>query len=418
MGAGISNAVQLTQLTETISYIDQNQRKISFQLAELTESVLEMQDSHHNSFLAIKNKVDLAKLHSEYNSCQIGLNRLDNVIQSILTKTLTSFILPPDQVKRYLGSNPILKNSLFYLNPRLVYQLGSIELVNIDPDKQIFTVLLLLPHIQGDSDGLLFTPLHAPRFHLNGDRIDLESSPPIPSLFRLSGDHGAPGPLLSMDTGLCRFINKGAICPLAGQYFDDSTYCSNVLLGNDSMVDVEQACHFVTYSLPGKSHTSLKESSTALLLFSNEETVGITDSGRISIIPQNSPPSCVLINKLHLASLIIGNKTFRLNIRTDVFEIPSGQVDVIRHLHMVKETLPFALKRGVPNLHPSSIHFIYSFVTVFAICLASVLLFGLINHFLPRQKKGAHFDNPSPDFVLSDPGIADPHRAEQFVSKH
>ena len=409
MGAGISNSVQLGQLTETIAFIGANQNKIKFELDKLTESVLEMQTAHHNSFLAIKQTATMAKVHSEYNSCQIGMNKMDSVIQSILTKSLTSHILPPDQITRYLSSNKVLMHSIYTINPRLVYELGKIELVNIDPEKEMFTVLLLLPHIQGSPDGRLFTPLHAPRFHVRNGIVNLESTLNLPSLFYVGVPPSPSDPLLSMDTSLCRFINKGAICPLAGQHFDEMTHCSNLIMRNASTLELEQSCHFSTHSFPGSQHTSLKESSTALLLFSNEETRGLTHSGSISIIPKNSPPTCILINKLHLASLVIGNKTFRMNIRTDVFEIPKEDASVVLHLHSVKTPLPFALKEGFPNLHPLSGHFFFSLGIVLSVCLLSILICAtgarLYALWRPVKKMVSHV-----------PEIENPERADRLVS--
>ena len=345
MGSGISNAVNIRELSDTVSYIGENQKQISFQLDELTSSILELQTSHHNAFLAIKQKVDLVKLQTEYNSCQLGLNRLDNVIQSILAQSLTGHIVPPGEVMSFLNSNKVLRNSIYTTFPRLVYKLGSIELVNVDPENRIFTVLILLPHLDRESDGYLFEPLHVPRFSISGNRTLIEVSPSITALTSPKSDlqRLTPSDLTGIELDKCKIFNMAAVCPMSASFYGPSSVCSASLLKNATDLDtLTRKCDITIRDVDRRYLTNVAEFPTAMIIFSNEKTVGRTSAGKITLIPEGAPPSCVLLEKLQLSSLEVGGKTFRLNLRTNVFSLSPETSSIVRHLHTTRSELALA----------------------------------------------------------------------------
>ena len=407
MGTGISHSVRMDGLAESITFIRDNQQKIVFELNSLTESVLEMQTAHRNTFMAIKHTAELARLQGEHNACQIGHVKIQNIIQSILAHSLSNHILPPSEVMTFLRANPVLKESIYITFPSLVYRLGKIELVNIDPEKQLFTVLILLPHINQDPDGTLFTPLYAPRFHVSENRTFLESTPKLSPLFKLGTGPLDNTPLSSMKVQNCKFINHGAICPMSSQYFDDSTLCTNLLLRNTTDdKQLTKDCGLRTHTIDSAFHTSVSESPTSLILFTNENTQGVTKAGSLSILPKGSPPSCILINKLHLSSLVVGNKTFILNIRTDVFALNTKEQSVVTHLLAVEEPLPSREKVDVSPLDPKSYHFAASIMTVITVSMLTTCVFGglIVTIFVLGIK---------PKIPL----VVDPLRASAFLEK-
>ena len=404
IGSGISNAVRIDDLAKTVSFIESNQEKISFRLSTMAQQLVEMKTEHSNSFLAIKQTAELAKIQSDFNSCQLGLNKIDDIIQSLLTHSLTNHILPPARVLDFLKANPVLRDSLFLSYPHLVYEFSRVELINVDPERQTFSVLVLLPHVNHQKDGRLFTPLHAPRFEVQNQEVVLESSPKLTALFQLGTGPLSPRPLLSMDLQKCKSINHGSICPLTAQFFDDSTHCTNKILRNVTDPESLSGCGFHHIKLPVHQHTSIADSMSHLILFSNEKTDGLTSSGFISLIPEGAPPSCVIINKIQLKSLVVGNKTYFLNLRTDIFELDSEDQTVVSHL-MASGTMPFLGTRTHGHLHPFSRHFGASVlaVTFISIIITAMFLSGIwgIRRFV------------SPKI----PTVSDLERAKEFVKK-
>lgn len=383
-GTGLSNQIDIDQLTETVEFMRDNQEKISFELDRLTNSVMEMNTAHHNSFLAMKQTIDLAKAQSDYNACQIGLNHLDNTVQSILSQSLTSFILPPRDVMMFLKSNKILSDSIYIRFPRLVYKLGKVELIDVNPEKRSYTVLILLPHINLVPEGFLYEPLFAPRFFPLSNGSQIEEIHEIPPLFSYRGPfdgRSSRTDLLSMDISRCNFFPSTVICPLSAQFFRPSTTCSNRLLNNITQIDtLVDACGITSHSSAPSQLTVFDESSTSLLLFTNEVVVGVSTAGQLEIVPAHAPPSCVLINKLQLSSLRIGGRIIFLNLRADAFSLEPPERFVVRHVHALKEALPFADSRRLrttPHLHPRSRHFLPSIATV-VIATVSIIVVVVI----------------------------------------
>ena len=416
MGSGISNAVDIHGLTDAVSFITENQKRINFELNELTASVLELQTAHHNSFLALKQSVDLVKLQAEYNSCQVGLNRLDAVVQSILARSLTSHIIPPADISAFLNTNEVLRNSIYTSFPRLVYQLGSIELVNVDPDHQAFTVLILLPHLDRESDGYLFVPIYAPRFSLKGNRTQIEVSPPISALAspKADLDRLATSDLSGIDSSKCNIFNMAAICPMSATYYNPSSICSASLLMNATDADtLSNRCDLVTRDIDRRQLTNIAESPTALILFTNEETIGRTSAGKITLVPRGAPPSCVLLEKLQLSSLEVGGKRFLLNLRTDIFALSPETSSIARHLHSTLGDLALSNPSralATAQLHPSSKHFPVSMIAVFLTAFVAfaamfvVMMIGLKIVGVVRQIR-----------ALRRLGIGDPARSVGFL---
>ena len=387
-GTGLSNRIDLEELTDTVGYIKENQEKITFELNQLTQSVMEMNTVHHNRFMAMKQTVDLAKAQSDFNACQIGLNHLDSTIQSIMAQTLTSFILPPHNVMTFLKSNKILADSIYVRFPRLVYKLGKVELVDVNPTEKTYTVLVILPHINYAPEGFLYEPLFAPRFFPLSNNSQIEEIPEIPPLFSYSGPFDKPHSrtdLLSMDITRCGFYPSAVICPLSAQFYRPSTTCSNLLINNiTDVATLAKACDITSHSAAPRHLTVFDESTTSLLLFTNEVVVGQSSAGQVEIVPVHAPPSCVLINKLQLSSLEIGGRVIFLNLRADAFNLAPPDRYVIRHVHALDHSLPFADSRklrSVPQLHPKSRHFLPSLATVIATTIA-VLVAGVILAFL------------------------------------
>ena len=378
MGVGISNSVDIRRLTETISYIQENQENITFKLNKITEAVLELTTEHHNSFLAIKQKIDLVKLQSDFNACQIGLNRIDNLIESILSQSLTNHILPPSDILAFLKASPVLRDSLYVRFPRLAYQLGKIELVNVDPERKIFTVLVILPHISSNPDGFLYEPLFAPRFFTKDNHTLMENIPDITSLFSYNGPFENQQELMSIDRSKCTHYNLAMICPLTAQFHSPGTACTNRLINNDTdEFTLTTTCGSTSHVVSRPHLTNFAESSTSLLLFTNEHVTGTSSQGDIEIVPPHAPLSCVAVQKLLLSSLSVGGKKIFLNLWTDAFSIAPSDRSVIKHLHALRSTLahlrdPIKL---VGHLHPSSSFFLPSAA---AVAVISTAILGLI----------------------------------------
>ena len=367
LGTGISSAVELDKLKETVTFIENHQDKISFELATLTARVLELTTEHHNGFMALRQEVELAKAQTEYNSCKIGLNKLDDTIQSVLSQKLTHHIIPTRDVLSFLHSNSVLKDSLYVRYPRLVYKLGKIELVSLNVDKRLFTILVLLPHLSAVPDGFIYRPLYSPRFFVNEDQNQslVEHFPSIPPLFSLNGPFDGRLDLLSMDESKCLTYGLFSVCPLTAQYFAPDTTCSNYLLNNVTGSQLHRACGFSLHPSPRTKWTSLSESSTYLLIFSNQNVKGISASGYLDVVSPFAPPSCVLINKIHLSSLRIGDRNVILNFRSDAFSLAPEEREVVRAIHALqrddvvdRESLP------VSHLDPRSRFFTPSLLMV------------------------------------------------------
>ena len=378
LGVGISNAVDVDRLTETVTYIQTKQEEISFKLNEMTESVLELTAEHHNSFLAIKQKVELAQLQTDYNACLIGLNRIDQVIQSILDQTLTNHIIPTSDILNFLKASPVLKDSIYVRFPRLAYRLGKVELVNVDPARNIFSVLVLLPHIASVPDGLIYVPLHTPRFTPSENGSLVESLPPLTPLFSPHGRFNGRDELLSLNIDKCTFFNMATICPLTSIFHTPATTCTNLLLRNETDPDViTSTCTIDQHTSTLRDLSLFDESPTSLLIYSNEKIVGSSRLGSSEVLPGGGAPTCVLINKLQFSSLRIGTHHVVTNIRTDAFSLATEERHIVRHLH-AHDSSPFAPRlaaRKAAHLHPRSIHFWPSVATVtFVVAIMAVII--------------------------------------------
>ena len=184
-----------------------------------------------------------------------------------------------------------------------------------------------------------------------------------------------------MDVSRCQYFPSTVICPLSAQFFRPSTTCSNLLLNNVTKLEtLVDACGITAHSSAPRHLTVFDESSTSLVLFTNEIVVGVSPAGQLEIVPSHAPPSCVLINKLQLSSLRIGGRIIFLNLRADAFNLEPPERFVVRHVHALKEALPFADSRRLrttPHLHPKSRHFLPSIATV-VIATISVMVVVVI----------------------------------------
>ena len=132
----------------------------------------------------------------------------------------------------------------------------------------------------------------------------------------------------------------------------------------------------------------------------------MTKAGSLSILPKGSPPSCILINKLHLSSLVVGNKTFILHIWTDVFSLNTKEQAVVTHLLAVEEPLPSREKVEVSPLDPKSFDFAASIMTVLTVSVfTTCIIGGLIVAILALRMR--------PKIPL----VVDPIRAPVFLEK-
>ena len=360
LGVGISNAVDVDRLSETVSYIQSNQEEISFKLNSMTETVLELTAEHHNSFLAINQKVELTQLQTDYNACLIGLNRLDLIIQAILDQSLTNHILPTTEIISFLKASPILKDSIYVRYPRLAYRLGKVELVNVDPGRNLFSVLIMLPHIAAVPDGMIYLPLYTPRFSPSDNGSLIESLPSLTPLFSPHGRFNGHDELLSLDTDRCTFFNMATICPLTSIFHAPSTTCTNHLLRNETDPDLlTTTCGIKEHSSALADLSLFDESPTSLLIFSNQRIVGTSKLGRSEILPGNGAPSCLLINKLQFSEVSIGSQKVRVNLRTDAFSLAPEEKEIVRHLHVHQDS-PISSRLAAvraAQLHPRSSHF-------------------------------------------------------------
>ena len=413
IGSGISNTVQISKLAETVSYITSNTETIVFELDRIKKTIIELQSAHFNSFLAIKQAVDVVQAQAEHNSCQIGLNRIDNIIQSLLSQQLTNHLLPPSQILGFLRSSPVLRDSLYTAHPRLIYKMGKTELVSVDPQRSTFTILVMLPHINRQPEGVLITSLFAPRFFKEGNTTFIEDAPHFPSLFSLSPPGSPRTTLMSMDESKCSHINKGAICPLSAQFFHPLTLCTNSLFYNDTDPDKHvELCGFKKVATPVDVITNFAENPSSLILFSNQVTVGVTPAGRINVIPPGAPPSCIALNKLTLSALNVGNRTILLNLRTDSFSLASPDAAVLRHVHSLKRPLPYGTRKStvVSPFHPLSRHFASSLlVSILTSTLVVLIILGgfiLLGIYMNRKRQAARNGL-----------VHNPSRARQFLER-
>ena len=394
MGTGISNVVDLTKIEETIHHLESNQAKISIELSELTRDLLEMKTDHHNVFMALKQSVDIAKAQTELNACAIGLNKLDNIIESILSQTLTNHILPAHQIMEFLRENSILKDSFYTIFPRLAYKLGRIELVNVDPERHIFTILVLLPHISAAPDGHFYHPLFAPRFFPQGNGTMVEHIPFIPPLYTLDDPSDTQTDLLSMDDSKCQYLNVAVVCPLTAQSYTPATTCSNAILRNETGLPLAEACSIVTHPSPHERLTTIAESATSLLLFTNQGVKGVGPTGFMDIVAASAPPSCVMINKISLSQLKIGERTVIINLRTDAYSLAPQDREVMRHLHALRGPIsdPMAAQKA-SHFNPISAHFGTSLLGVISISASLIMVLAILSWLGRKLRSFWKFNN-------------------------
>ena len=426
MGNGISNSVDVSKLKETVQFLEKNQARISVDLAESTKELMRMKTEHSNVYYALTQKVNITKINSDINACSIGLVRLDNIADSILSQALTNHILPSHQIMNFLRGNQILRDSLYTLYPRLVYKLGRVELVNVDPGSRVFTVLVLLPHISAAPDGYFFSPLFAPRFFPNSNGSTVEHVPKIPPLFSLNSAMSHDNEMLTMDQEKCDFFNFGVICPLTAQSYTPATTCANRLLSNQTGPALAEACGIFTHPSARSSLTTMAESTTSVLIFSNEGVKGAGPAGVIDIIPEAAPPACVLINKVALHELRVGPNTVLLNLRSDAYSLSPQEKEITRHLHTLRNPLydPQAAFQVAP-FHPFSAHFastVLGALGVSACLLAVIALISYLSRRLDRRRRrmsgdpkrraqflrGTHFRQHDESVLPHDPEVQDP----------
>ena len=222
----------------------------------------------------------------------------------------------------------------------------------------------------------------------------VEHIPFIPPLYTLDDPSDTQTDLLSMDDSKCQYLNVAVVCPLTAQSYTPATTCSNAILRNETGLPLAEACSIVTHPSPHERLTTIAESATSLLLFTNQGVKGVGPTGFMDIVAASAPPSCVMINKISLSQLKIGERTVIINLRTDAYSLAPQDREVMRHLHALRGPIsdPMAAQKA-SHFNPISAHFGTSLLGVISISASLIMVLAILSWLGRKLRSFWKFNN-------------------------
>ena len=332
---GISNSIKLQRLHDTVTYMGNNQHAIKRTLQSLQSSVTTLETDMKQSFLAVKDLDEKTTAISNRMACQLNQIKLNNLMDSLSHGKITTDILPPENLIHLLSQNAGLKDSIYIKYPHLIYKLGEVEILDLDPEEGILTILLFIPHINQNPDGFTYEPLLVPRFQVEGKESLLEKFPKMPTLIDHNPHLISPKGrgMMGLKENSCEQLHSFKVCKLANHFDNQLVKCSNALLQNTTDQDIlEQVCSYTVVRQPWQQSSYTDESSTHVLIFTNEDVQGTTKDGIFTIANKHENPGCILVNKLAMHELTIGDKFFELNVRSDALREHSNTNRLLQNL--------------------------------------------------------------------------------------
>ena len=370
---GISNAVKLENLHQTVTYIGNNQVEIKESLRNVQASITSLETKQKQIFLAVKDLEDYTISIDRKLLCQLNQIKAGRLLDSLGHRRISTSILPPENIIDMLTHEVGLKDTVYIDNPHLIYEMGEVQVLDLDPEQGIVTMLLLLPHINSVPDGFLYTPLILPRFELEDDGVLQEKTIRLPSLIDLTPHYLPPNgrAMIGIDSAACQQMHELRVCKLGSHFTDNSVECANAILQNST--NVGKVCNFQVESKSWQESSFVVESSTHVLIFSNERVHGSTTHGIFEVKTDKNVPSCILVNKVSMKSLSVGNKTFSLNVRSDAL------MRNVENQHFVRNLCPYpkALEQPYVGITP----LMWVAISMGCIIAVGIVMFLLYLHF-------------------------------------
>ena len=348
IGFSISNAVRITQLENTFSFLQHNQEHILQSLSETNEALNQLSTNQKELFYAVKHLSKETHTMDRQILCELDTRKTNDIIDAILHQEVTSHVLPIENLIQFLEKENNLRNSIYITYPRLLYKLAKLELINVDATKGIVTLLMAIPHIQKEAEGFHYQPLLTPRFFLAKDGVRMEQPFPLTQLIDI--DPTLPHPkgryLWGVKPDQCLQHLNAFICKVGAHYSDNHVQCSNAFLQNSTdYIKLKNHCGYSITEKPDEKWEKTEcsfvaQTATHALIFTNEKVVAKTDIGPIPIRKDGQAPACLFINKLSVKELKVGNKTLVLNARLDAITIKQNLGSSVYEEFLVETKMP------------------------------------------------------------------------------
>ena len=316
---GISKANKINRIEKTVDYIQKHQKEIKETLEEVQDSITVLQTETAELFLAIKDVAERSDAMDKLILCQQEKIKLERIMDSLLHKSVTTSIIPVESIGKLLES---LKGTIYEIRPHLIYEMGRVQVLQSHVEESMMTLLVTIPHIKDKADGYLYSPLFVPRFQVEHGETYVEKLDPLTALIDV--DESLPSPqgrkMVGVAPGTCSQKDTFLLCNLAHHFEDKSTRCSSALLQN--VTDLKVLSEICGYGVEKSSsaHSFIAESSSHVLLFSNQDVTSSTDDGQFHLNNPHSGSQCMLINKLAVNTIQVGEKSILMNRRMDALQ--------------------------------------------------------------------------------------------------